>query len=121
VSVDFKIGEGERDGEGCAFFFPVKKMAMGTKLVGHFLTKSSKVIPPVIGEVALEYARKLCRDPRTQVTKEGTTWSPYLHLARTGSIVTRVSLSEQRLELLARTHLRAGWGDFEIRTEIYKL
>lgn len=58
--------------------------------------------------------------PAQQVTKEGTTWSPYFHLARTGSIVTRVSLSEQRLELLARTHLRAGWGDSEIRTEIYK-
>lgn len=46
--------------------------------------------------------------PAQQVTKEGTTWSPYFHLARTGSIVTRVSLSEQRLELLARTHLVTG-------------
>ena len=53
MSVDFKMGEDERGSEGCAFFFFLqKKVTMGIKLVSYSLTESSKVILPVIGEVA---------------------------------------------------------------------
>lgn len=44
---------------------------MGTKLVSYSLTEPSKVILPVIGEVALEYARELRRDPRTTSHQRG--------------------------------------------------